>query len=148
MKIKNNVKWVGKVDWELRKFHGNEYSAHKGSTYNSYLIEEAGYFFNYYDHINQTEVSAWITANTSLKVELVEPLQEAYINRIEFRSLLGQLNSNIIMVIIISLLTLLLFGYMQIHERHDEIYTERALGLKLNQLFLLFLIEILIMLIS
>jgi anaerobic nitric oxide reductase flavorubredoxin len=31
---------VGKIDWELRKFHGNEYSTHRGSTYNSYLIEE------------------------------------------------------------------------------------------------------------
>ncbi|OGJ86159.1 MAG: MBL fold hydrolase [Candidatus Raymondbacteria bacterium RifOxyA12_full_50_37] len=40
MKITNNVSWVGKIDWELRKFHGNEYSTHKGSTYNSYLIKE------------------------------------------------------------------------------------------------------------
>jgi len=39
-KIKNNVYWVGKTDWELRKFHGNEYSTHRGSTYNSYLIRE------------------------------------------------------------------------------------------------------------
>lgn len=39
-KVKNNVFWVGKVDWELKKFHGNEYSTHKGSTYNSYLIQE------------------------------------------------------------------------------------------------------------
>jgi flavorubredoxin len=31
---------VGKIDWELRKFHGDEYSTHRGSTYNSYLIEE------------------------------------------------------------------------------------------------------------
>lgn len=38
--IKNNVYWVGKVDWELQKFHGNEYSTHKGSSYNSYLIRE------------------------------------------------------------------------------------------------------------
>ena len=38
--IKNNVSWVGKVDWELLKFHGDDYSTHKGSTYNSYLIEE------------------------------------------------------------------------------------------------------------
>lgn len=38
--IKGNVSWVGKVDWELRKFHGDELSTHKGSTYNSYLIEE------------------------------------------------------------------------------------------------------------
>ena len=38
--LKNNVHWVGKVDWELRKFHGDDYSTHKGSTYNSYLIQE------------------------------------------------------------------------------------------------------------
>ena len=37
---RSNVSWIGKVDWELRKFHGDEYSTHRGSTYNSYLIEE------------------------------------------------------------------------------------------------------------
>ncbi|MGZ3648680.1 MAG: oxygen-binding di-iron domain-containing protein, partial [Syntrophales bacterium] len=40
IQIKSNVSWVGKIDWELRKFHGDEYSTHRGSTYNSYLIEE------------------------------------------------------------------------------------------------------------
>ena len=39
-KIKNNIYWVGKIDWELRKFHGDEYSTHRGSSYNSYLIKE------------------------------------------------------------------------------------------------------------
>lgn len=38
--VKNNVLWVGKIDWELRKFHGDEYSTHRGSSYNSYLIKE------------------------------------------------------------------------------------------------------------
>lgn len=38
--IKNNVNWVGKIDWELRTFHGEEYSTHSGSSYNSYLIQE------------------------------------------------------------------------------------------------------------
>jgi anaerobic nitric oxide reductase flavorubredoxin len=38
--VKNNIQWVGKIDWELRKFHGDEYSTHKGSSYNSYLIKE------------------------------------------------------------------------------------------------------------
>ncbi len=40
IKVKNNVYWVGKIDWELRRFHGNEYSTHHGSSYNSYLIRE------------------------------------------------------------------------------------------------------------
>jgi len=38
--VKNNIRWVGKIDWELRKFHGDEYSTHRGSTYNSYLVKE------------------------------------------------------------------------------------------------------------
>jgi flavorubredoxin len=40
IRIKNNVYWVGKIDWELRKFHGGEYSTHRGSTYNAYLVKE------------------------------------------------------------------------------------------------------------
>lgn len=40
IKVKNNIYWVGKIDWELRKFHGDEYSTNRGSSYNSYLIKE------------------------------------------------------------------------------------------------------------
>ncbi|URZ17184.1 anaerobic nitric oxide reductase flavorubredoxin [Clostridium felsineum] len=39
-KISDTVTWVGKIDWELRNFHGEEYSTHKGSSYNSYLIRD------------------------------------------------------------------------------------------------------------
>jgi len=38
--IMSNVYWVGVVDWELKKFHGDEYTTNHGSTYNSYLIQE------------------------------------------------------------------------------------------------------------
>ena len=38
--IKENITWVGKIDWELRKFHGEEYSTHRGSSYNSYLVKD------------------------------------------------------------------------------------------------------------
>ena len=40
LKITDTVSWVGKIDWELNKFHGDEYSTHKGSSYNSYLIRD------------------------------------------------------------------------------------------------------------
>ncbi len=40
-RIAENVYWVGKIDWELKKFHGSEYSTHRGSSYNSYLVKEA-----------------------------------------------------------------------------------------------------------
>lgn len=39
-RLTNNVTWVGKVDWELATFHGEEYSTWEGSTYNSYLIRD------------------------------------------------------------------------------------------------------------
>lgn len=39
-KISDTVTWVGKIDWELNKFHGDEYSTNKGSSYNSYLIRD------------------------------------------------------------------------------------------------------------
>lgn len=39
-KINDKVTWVGKIDWDLQTFHGEEYSTHRGSSYNSYLIED------------------------------------------------------------------------------------------------------------
>ena len=39
-RITDKVAWVGKVDWELKQFHGNEYSTRKGSSYNSYLVRD------------------------------------------------------------------------------------------------------------
>lgn len=38
--VKNNVSWVGYIDWELETFHGDEYSILNGSSQNAYLIEE------------------------------------------------------------------------------------------------------------
>lgn len=39
-RLTDKVTWVGKVDWPLTSFHGEEYSTHRGSTYNSYLIRD------------------------------------------------------------------------------------------------------------
>lgn len=39
-KLTEKVTWVGKVDWELEKFHGDELSTTRGSSYNSYLIRD------------------------------------------------------------------------------------------------------------
>ena len=38
--VKNNVNWVGYMDWELERFHGDEYSILNGSSQNAYLIQE------------------------------------------------------------------------------------------------------------
>jgi flavorubredoxin len=36
VKLKENIWWVGGIDWDLRNFHG--YMTQRGSTYNAYLI--------------------------------------------------------------------------------------------------------------
>lgn len=38
--ITNKVSWVGKIDCELTKFHGDELSTKHGSSYNAYLIQD------------------------------------------------------------------------------------------------------------
>jgi anaerobic nitric oxide reductase flavorubredoxin len=38
--LTEGVYWVGVVDWAIRKFHGQELSTHRGSSYNSYLITD------------------------------------------------------------------------------------------------------------
>lgn len=39
-KISDLVTWVGKTDWQLTTFHGDELSTSHGSSYNSYLIQD------------------------------------------------------------------------------------------------------------
>ncbi|MGE5372512.1 MAG: anaerobic nitric oxide reductase flavorubredoxin [Solirubrobacterales bacterium] len=38
--INETITWAGKIDWELRTFHGEELSTHRGSSYNSYLVRD------------------------------------------------------------------------------------------------------------
>ncbi|MGE5480292.1 MAG: flavodoxin domain-containing protein [Chloroflexota bacterium] len=39
MKISENVFYTGKIDWELRRFHGEQLSTNLGSSYNSFLVK-------------------------------------------------------------------------------------------------------------
>ena len=38
--INEYITWIGKTDWELKKFHGDEFTTNKGSSYNAYLIRD------------------------------------------------------------------------------------------------------------
>lgn len=66
------VSWVGKVDWELSKFHGDEYSTHKGSTYNSYVVEEG---------------------KTVLIDTVWKPFAKEFVDNLEAEGLLGKLDA-------------------------------------------------------
>ena len=36
--LRENIDWVGYVDWTVRDFHS--YNTHRGTTYNAYLIRD------------------------------------------------------------------------------------------------------------
>jgi flavorubredoxin len=38
LEIKDNIFWVGAIDWNVRDFHG--YSTYKGTTYNAFLVKD------------------------------------------------------------------------------------------------------------
>lgn len=40
IEIMKNIYWVGVKDWELKKFHGEEFTTRKGSSYNAYLLKD------------------------------------------------------------------------------------------------------------
>jgi len=40
LEIMPDIFWVGAVDWNARHFHGQSYTIHRGTSYNSYLIRD------------------------------------------------------------------------------------------------------------
>ena len=59
--IKENVFWVGAVDWNIRDFHG--YSTEQGTTYNAYLIKDE-------------KIALFDTVKRNFKDELLFHIQE------------------------------------------------------------------------
>ncbi len=67
VKIKDNVYWVGAVDWTLRNFHG--YVTESGSTYNAYLITGE-------KNILIDTVKAHLFEEMSARIKTVIPLEK------------------------------------------------------------------------
>jgi len=40
IEIKPQIFWTGKIDWDIKFFHGHEFSTQEGTSYNSYLIKD------------------------------------------------------------------------------------------------------------
>jgi len=40
IEIKPQIFWTGKIDWDIKFFHGHEFSTQRGTSYNSYLIKD------------------------------------------------------------------------------------------------------------
>lgn len=109
-------------------------------------VADSGILFNFKDSVNQTLIANWIEGNTSITItSLTAQMQKQYYSNAEYRLQLGQVNNDVLMIILISIIVLIMFGYLQLSERRKEIFTERALGMKLYQIALLFFIETIIL---
>ena len=52
------------------------------------------------------------------------------------------------MTFVITIIVLIMFSYLQLSERKRELYTERALGMKLKQISVLFFIETMVLMLT
>ena len=111
-----------------------------------YSLASSGIYFNFKDGVNQTLVAQMLKTNLSLSMTLLN--QQIYDSTHQITNLvmIGQINANIIISILMGGVLLLMFAWLQLIERRKEIYTERALGMKIHQIFFLFLTESLILL--
>jgi len=69
--IKNEVYWVGAIDWSLRTFHG--YATERGSTYNAYLIidEKITLIDNVKDHLGEEMMARISSVIDPSKIDVI-----------------------------------------------------------------------------
>jgi ABC-type antimicrobial peptide transport system permease subunit len=109
-----------------------------------------GFYLNFKEGINKTAITEKIVGllNVQVKTSNFEPEYWDLYGKIVFKFQVGQINTNIIMSLIIGVIILIMFAYMQMNDRKREIYTERAIGMKMNQTSILFFVETIILLMS
>jgi ABC-type antimicrobial peptide transport system permease subunit len=113
-------------------------------------IDQLGFYLNFKEGINKTAITEKIVGllNVQVKTSNFEPEYWDLYGKIVFKFQVGQINTNIIMSLIIGVIILIMFAYMQMNDRKREIYTERAIGMKMNQTSILFFVETIILLMS
>ncbi|NLJ24739.1 MAG: MBL fold metallo-hydrolase [Firmicutes bacterium] len=74
VEVKDNVYWVGAVDWQSRYFHGVIYTTHRGTTYNAYLV-----IGEKYKALIDTVYTPFSEVLVSHLKELVDPTEIDYV---------------------------------------------------------------------
>ena len=113
-------------------------------------IQSLGFYLNFKDNANRTLVANELTSDFHLQTSLSNFDIQNWdpMTKLNFQFELGQINTNVLMSLIIGVIIIIMFAYMQLNDRKREIYTERAIGMKLSQTSTLFFIEGIILLLS
>ena len=135
-----NFDAIADINYFLKDLHGSV----KNSLFSG--IQQAGILINFKDSANITYVLDQIQKMTPLTFTAVPKLDiESYKYSFELLSITGEINLNVIISMMVILVIFLLYIQFQIIERTREMYTERALGMKLQQLAFMFYVENLIL---
>ena len=105
-------------------------------------VSQAGLFIHFKPHINQT--LAIIQIQDKIPITFIHVPQisiNQYTKSFSFLSLTGQVNLNVLVSLLIIFIIILLFIQFQVLERKQEIFTERAFGMKTSQLAFIFYVE-------
>ncbi|MFX0064575.1 MAG: FtsX-like permease family protein [Candidatus Hermodarchaeota archaeon] len=104
--------------------------------------------FNYLIRVNPgfstSQIKDQILNETGFKADTIDEYMEGYLSSPTRNVQMTTINSSLLMLMIVSLFTILMFGFSQLMERGKEIGVERALGMSLRQTSLLFVIEAII----
>ena len=113
-------------------------------------VRDFGFYLNFKDSVNRTLIANELTTIFHLQTSLSNSDIQNWdpMTKLNFQFELGQINTNVLMSLIIGVIIIIMFAYMQLNDRKREIYTERAIGMKLSQTSVLFFIEGIILLMS
>lgn len=125
------------------------YSLNKSIKSSVFLrVMDSGIFINFKEGVNQTTISRWIEGNTTIVFKSLFSVKSfEYIQGIQFRTQVGQINNEVLISIIMVVIILIFFSYIHLEERRKEIYLMRSLGMKSNQIRSIFLLESIVLII-
>ncbi|MFX1536485.1 MAG: ABC transporter permease [Promethearchaeota archaeon] len=105
---------------------------------------EVNYLISLNPGASKMQVKNQILNETGYEARSIEEFTGYYLYNPQRDIMLTTINSSLLMLMIVSLFTILMFGFSQLMERSKEIGVERALGMSLRQTSLLFVIEAII----
>ena len=127
---------IGDINYFLNSLHGNI-----SNSIFSY-VNEAGLFINFKQNINLTLAVSQIENLAHGEFLFVPKLDiQQYASNFSFLFITGQVNLNVLISLFVIVIIFILFIQFQFSERNREIYTERAIGMKLNQISFIFYVE-------
>ena len=141
---------TSKYSWDTGLYAIADMNVYINAPVNSYQnsafskINNFGFYLNFKNGLNRTIIAQNLEKvfGSTVKLSYNSISDWNVIDGLIIQFQIGQININVLLSLIIVLLILVMFSYMQLYEKKDELQTLRSLGLNALQTNYLFLIEL------